>query len=254
VQFANFRFYRGQILLRVALIVRFCYNLNVRFHINCGYASLTCNFLCPIQVLLLKDKGSAMETGQIHDALRTRYAKAAEQPVGQFNYPVGRGSAEHFDYLSEMMELVPANVVDRFIGVGNPFSLGEPEVGWHVVDIGCGAGFDAQIAAQFVGTPGHVIAVDMCPEMLAVANTSYKESPLENISFSEGFAESLPVEDEWADLVISNGVLNLAACKTSAFAEIARVLRSGGRFQATDLVLVKRLPDDLRKDEYAWSN
>ena len=204
--------------------------------------------------MVLKAKGSPMETDQIHDALRTRYAKVAKQPVGQFKYPVGRGSAEHLDYRSEMMKLIPDSVVDRFVGVGNPFSLGEPQLGWRVVDIGCGAGFDAQIAAQYVRPTGHVIAIDMCPEMLGVAKTGYKASPLDDISFSEGLAESLPVEDGWADLVISNGVLNLAACKTSAFAEIARVLRSGGRFQAADLILAKPLPDDLRKGEYAWSN
>jgi len=199
-------------------------------------------------------KGSPMETDQIHQTIRTRYATVADQPVGQFNYVVGRSSAEHLDYPSDLLEMVPASVVDRFVGVGNPFSLGEPHVGSRVVDIGCGAGFDSQIAAHFVGPTGQVTGIDLCPEMLSIANAGYKESPLGNLSYSEGLAESLPVNDGWADLVISNGVLNLAACKATAFEEIARVLKPGGRFQAADLILVKRLPDDLRNDQFAWSN
>jgi SAM-dependent methyltransferase len=204
--------------------------------------------------MLLNPKVSSMETDQIHDALRTRYAKVAEQPVGQFKYPVGRGSAEHLMYRRDILDSIPASVIDHFVGVGNPFSLGDPQSGWHVVDIGCGAGFDAQVAANYVGPTGHVNAVDMSPEMLAVAKSGFSENTLSNISFFKGFAESLPVDDEWADLVISNGVLNLATCKSSAFAEIARVLRPGGRFQAADLILIKTLPQDLRSDEYAWSN
>ncbi len=204
--------------------------------------------------MLLNAKGRLMETDQIHNALRTRYATVAEHPVGQFKYPVGRGSAERLNYRLDLLDSIPACVVERFVGVGNPFSLGDPQSGWHVVDIGCGAGFDAQVAANYVGPTGRVIAVDMSPEMLAVAKSGVTESTLSNIAFAEGFAESLPVEDEWADLVISNGVLNLATCKSSAFAEIARVLRPGGRFQAADLMLVKPLPQDLRTDEYAWSN
>lgn len=195
-----------------------------------------------------------METEQLHSAIRSRYATVAKQPVGQFKYPVGRASAEHLQYRSDILGSIPACVVDCFLGVGNPFSLGEPQPGWRVVDIGCGAGFDAQVAAHYVGPTGHVTAVDISPEMLALAKSGYKESPLANITFVKGLAESLGVEDAWADLVISNGVLNLAACKTSAFTEIGRVLRPGGRLQAADLILVKRPPDDLRKDEYAWSN
>lgn len=195
-----------------------------------------------------------METDQIHNALRTRYASVAHRPEGQFNYPVGRSSAQGLGYTSDLLEVIAPNIVDRFVGVGNPFSLGAPQVGSRVVDVGCGAGFDSHIAAHLVGPTGHVKAIDLCPEMLAIANAGYKESSLDNISFHEGFAESLPVADGGADLVISNGVLNLTPCKASAFAEIARVLRPGGRLQTVDLILVERLPDDLRNDEFAWSN
>lgn len=195
-----------------------------------------------------------MKLDQIHKSLRTRYAAVAEQPRGQFNYPIGRDSAERLQYGADHLASIPASVVDRFVGVGNPFSLGDPKTGWHVVDIGCGAGLDAQVAARLVGTTGHVIAVDLCVEMLAFAKLGIDEAAISNVTLLEGLAESLPVDDGWADLILSNGVLNLATCKASAFAEIARVLRPGGVFQAVDLILTKPLPHDLRQDEFAWSN
>ena len=195
-----------------------------------------------------------MDASQIYAALRTRYAEVARQPVGQFNYPVGRSSVEQLRYPDDFVQRIPDNVVDRFVGVGNPFCMGEPKQGQRVVDVGCGVGFDAQIAAHYVGDTGRVIAVDLCSDMLAVARDGCQKSNLKNITFEEGVAESLPIPNGWADLVISNGVLNLAASKIGAFKEIARVLRPGGRFQAADLVLVKPLPEDLRNDKFAWSN
>jgi SAM-dependent methyltransferase len=195
-----------------------------------------------------------MKPDEVREALRRRYASVARQSVGQFNYPVGRQSAGLLKYRADFLELIPADVVDHFVGVGNPFSLGEPRAGWRVVDVGCGGGFDSQVAAHYVGHRGQVIGLDMSGEMLAVARDGLVASDLYNVSFVEGYAEDLPVEAGWADLVISNGVLNLSTCKTSAFAEIARVLRSGGWFQAVDLILVKELPQNLQNDEFAWSN
>jgi ubiquinone/menaquinone biosynthesis C-methylase UbiE len=132
--------------------------------------------------------------------------------------------------------------------------MGEPEPGWNVLDIGCGCGFDSQMAAHYVGPTGRIRGVDLSSEMLAVARAGLERSGLLNVEFIEGRAEALSVESAWADLIISNGVLNLATCKASAFSEIARVLKHRGRFQAADLVLVKDLPQDLRDDDFAWSN
>lgn len=195
-----------------------------------------------------------MEPDQIRNALRRRYAAVADQPAGQFPYPVGRGSAERLGYRADFVERIPRDVIDHFVGVGSPFSLGEPQAGWRVVDVGSGAGVDSQVAAQYVGPTGQVIGVDISPEMLTVARAGLAASGLSNVTFVEGPAEALPVESAWADLVISNGVLNLATCKARAFAEVARVLRPGGKFQAADLILVKDLPQDLHDDEFAWSN
>jgi len=194
-----------------------------------------------------------MNPDQIRDSLRRRYAQVAQRPEGQFKYPVGRASAEHLGYRANLLARIPTEVMDHFVGVGNPFSLGEPQAGCRIVDVGCGCGMDSLIAAQLAGPAGQVIGVDLSPEMLAVARAGLAASGLTNVTFVEGSAEALPVEAGRADMVISNGVLNLSPCKASAFGEVARVLRPGGRFQAVDLILVKDLPADVRDEEFAWS-
>lgn len=191
---------------------------------------------------------------QIHAELRHRYADVARQPDGQFAYPVGRESVERLGYRPEFFGLIPIGVIDHFVGVGNPFSLGEPQLGESVLEIGCGAGFDSQIAARYVGASGKVIGVDMSDDMLAVVRQGASAPGLTNLEFRQGIAEKLPVESAWVDMAISNGVLNLATCKTTAFREAFRVLKSGGRFQAVDLVLTKELSEKFKTDKFAWSN
>jgi SAM-dependent methyltransferase len=195
-----------------------------------------------------------MKPEQVQDSLRHRYADVAKRPAGQFPYPVGRESVERLNYRRDSLDRIPSDVVEHFVGVGNPFSMGEPHPGWNVFEVGCGCGFDLQMAAHYVGPTGRVRGVDLTPEMLAVARAGLDVSGLLNVELIEGRAEELPVESDWADLVISNGALNLATCKASAFAEVFRVLKPGGRFHAADLVLVKDLPQNLRDDEFAWSN
>ena len=109
-----------------------------------------------------------MEPEQVQDALRRRYAAVAERPAGQFNYPVGRDSAERLNYRRDLLDRIPSDVVAHFVGVGNPFSIGEPQPGWNVLDVGCGGGLDSQMAALYVGPTGRVRGVDLSPEMLAV--------------------------------------------------------------------------------------
>jgi ubiquinone/menaquinone biosynthesis C-methylase UbiE len=129
-----------------------------------------------------------------------------------------------------------------------------PIDGEYVVDIGSGAGLDAAIAARAVGPAGHVIGVDMTPAMLDKAKTGSDEMRLDQLEFRHGYSESLPISDGWADLVISNGAVNLAPDKERVFTEIFRVLRPGGRIQIADITVEKEIPEGAKRDIDLWTN
>jgi ubiquinone/menaquinone biosynthesis C-methylase UbiE len=117
-----------------------------------------------------------------------------------------------------------------------------------VVDVGSGGGIDSLIAAGMVGPEGHVIGVDMTPAMLDRARASAAAAAIGNAEFLEGFGEALPVADSWADVVISNGVLNLMPDKDAALHEMARVLKPGGRLQVADILVQKAVPRSAKED------
>jgi len=121
--------------------------------------------------------------------------------------------------------------LEFFPGTGNPFSLGVLSSGDKVVDLGSGAGSDSQIAGWMVGPEGRVTGVDMTPAMLEKARNAVAESGLSNVEFVEGHSESLPVSDRWADVVISNKVVNLSSDKMAASGEMFRVLKPGAGFK-----------------------
>jgi ubiquinone/menaquinone biosynthesis C-methylase UbiE len=137
--------------------------------------------------------------------------------------------------------------------VGNPFVFGRLTEAVTVVEIGSGAGFDAVLAARQVGPTGHVIGIDMTPEMLAKARANADALGLTNIEFRDGFAEALPVEDASADVVISNGVINLSPEKDVVLREIARVLKPGGRLQFADIAVDTAVPDAAKNNIDLWT-
>ena len=143
--------------------------------------------------------------------------------------------------------------MESFAGVGNPFSLRRLASGERVVDVGSGAGFDSFIAADQVGPAGQVVGIDMTPEMLAKSRRTAEALGLAHVQFREGLAEALPVQDGWADVVISNGVINLCADKQVVFAEIFRVLRPGGRLQFADIANGRPVPIEALRDIDLWT-
>lgn len=143
----------------------------------------------------------------LRGAIREEYDTVARDPGRGFHFHTGRTLAGIVGYEDAWFEGIPEASIERFAGTGNPFSLGPIRPGEKVVDIGCGAGIDSLIAAKMVGPEGRVIGVDMTPSMLETARKAADEAGLGNVEFREGLMEDLPVEDGWADVVISNGVL-----------------------------------------------
>ena len=137
--------------------------------------------------------------------------------------------------------------------MGNPFYWGGPESGERVVDLGSGAGMDSFLAALWTGPTGQVIGVDMTPEMIVCSRAMAAKLGLENVEFRQGLIEDLPVADGWADIVISNGVINLCPDKIGVYREIFRVLRPGGRMTVADICLERPVPEDALRDIDLWT-
>jgi ubiquinone/menaquinone biosynthesis C-methylase UbiE len=156
-------------------------------------------------------------------------------------------------YRDNWLEGLPEGSIASFAGTGNPFRIGQLQPGERVVDVGCGAGIDSLIAAKLVGPDGLVIGVDMTEAMLEMARKSALEAGSDNVEFREGLAESLPVPDDWADVVISNGVLNLVPAKLAALQEMARVLKPTGRIQIGDILVQQAVPEDAKQQIDLWT-
>jgi SAM-dependent methyltransferase len=184
--------------------------------------------------------------------IKKTYASLSREPEKDFVFPTGRAWAADLGYPPELAN-VPERAAESFAGVANPFSLGRLEADERVADLGCGAGTDSLVAAQMVGPDGYVTGIDMTPEMLAKARTAAEELGAENVEFVEGEIEHLPFGDASVDVVISNGVIDLAPDKDAVFAEIFRVLRSGGRIQLADVTIQNPVSEEGRRNIDLWT-
>jgi SAM-dependent methyltransferase/TusA-related sulfurtransferase len=200
---------------------------------------------------VIQDLGLNLEA--LRFAIQEEYGAVALNPQQGFHFHTGRPLAQMLGYRDAWLEGIPETSIESFAGTGSPFSIDEIQVGEQVVDVACGAGIDSLIAAKMVGRNGKVIGVDMTPAMLAKARRSAAEARFANVEFREGFAESLPVPDRWADVVISNGALNLMPDKPAALKEMARVLKPGGRLQIGDLIVQKAVPTSAKQKIELWT-
>ena len=190
-----------------------------------------------------------MKDENVSAAVKEHYAAVARAEASCCSAPA-EDLAKAIGYSDE--ELAIAGDANLGLGCGNPLALTELAAGMTVVDLGSGAGFDAFLAWNRVGATGHVIGVDMTDDMLALARQNAEKRGATNVEFRKGFIEKLPVENAAVDYVISNCVINLSSDKPSVFREIARVLKPGGRFAVSDIVLLKPLPEELARDISAY--
>jgi arsenite methyltransferase len=194
-----------------------------------------------------------VDTQALREQVRDKYRDVALNPHRRFHFHTGRRLAARCGYDPAAVAALPERAVESFSGVGNPFSLRRLQPGERVIDVGSGAGFDSFIAAGQVGSGGRVVGVDMTAEMLAKSRATAQGLGLDQVEFRDGLAEQLPVEDGWADAVISNGVINLCADKKAVFSEIRRVLKPGGWLQFADIANGRRVPPEALRDIDLWT-
>lgn len=170
------------------------------------------------------------------DQIRELYTELALNPHQDFGWAKGKDNARRLGYRAEWLNALPDVVWESAAAVGNPFSTNLIRPGDTVVDLGCGAGADACIAALLVGNTGRVVGIDLTPAMVAKARENAIAAGLPNVQFREGPMDGLEFPDLATDVVISNGAVNLAEDKAKVFAEVFRILRHGGRFGFADMV------------------
>lgn len=199
----------------------------------------------------------AVQTPVDPDALRRevrdKYREVATDPGGEHHFHTGRRLARLLGYPDDVVDDLPDSAVESFAGIANPTALRPLQGGERVVDVGSGAGFDSVVAARQVGPEGCVVGVDMTAEMLAKARRNAAELGLDNVEFRAGLAEDLPVEDGWADVVLSNGVFNLCPDKRAAFEEVWRVLAPGGWLQFGDIANGTPVPAEALQEIDLWT-
>jgi SAM-dependent methyltransferase len=188
----------------------------------------------------------------LKDEILRMYQEVADHPEGEFHFFHGREAAEAFGYDAEWLDQAPEGAVASFAGVGNPHERSNLQPGETVLDLGSGAGLDSIVASRFVGPTGRVIGIDLNPSMCLKAQ-AHAAATGTTMECHEGRMEDIPLPDASADVVISNGVINLSFRKRRVVEEMFRVLKPGGRISITDIVSAKQLSQSIVNDPKLWA-
>jgi arsenite methyltransferase len=194
-----------------------------------------------------------VDADALRDQVKLKYRDVATNPEQEFHFHTGRALSRRLKYDEAITSRISDPAVESFAGVANPFSLRDLQAGEKVVDLGSGAGFDCFVASVLVGDEGEVVGVDMTEEMLNKSRALADDMGLNNIEFRDGLLEELPVEDVWADVAISNGVINLCSDKKKVMAEIYRILKPGGYLQFADIANSKPVPQAAVENIDLWT-
>lgn len=194
-----------------------------------------------------------VDVDRLRSEVQTKYGEVAQAPTAEYHFHTGRAHALRIGYQPSPLDRLPEEACEAFAGVANPFHWGPPQPGERVADLGSGAGMDSMLAGLWVGSEGRVVGVDMTAEMLERSRRVAAQLGFANVEFRKGLIENLPVEDGWADVVISNGVINLCPDKLGVYREIARILRPGGRMTIADICVEKPVPQEALGDIDLWT-
>ena len=190
---------------------------------------------------------------ELEAKVKAMYRSVAEEPNGEFHFEMGRKLAERLGYAPADLDQIPAEAIESFAGVGFYFHLADLKAGETVVDLGSGSGMDTFVAALKVGAQGKVIGIDMTDEQRAKAERLRDRDGFRNVTYLKGYIEAVPLPDALADVVISNGVINLATDKRKVFDEAARLLKPGGRLVLSDIVTEVQLPETIVCNSTLWA-
>lgn len=201
----------------------------------------------------IKTKSKAVNKQKLEQKVKAMYRDVALFPNVQYHFEMGRELALRLAYPEVILNQIPKEAIDSFAGVGHFFDFANISKGETIVDLGSGSGMDVFYAALQTGINGHVIGIDMTIEQLDKSIELSFENDFHNVSFEEAFIENLGLKDELADVVISNGVINLSSEKSKVFAESARILKKGGRLVLSDIVAEEQLPENISSDATLWA-